>query len=154
MIDLKKMRDGFRGKPFKALIQHHVRKQDIVQIATAIEGEKMNLSPFEKKVGERLIDYFNILMLDRDFWRTDCAEVFTRYCWMANRALESGEADIGKCEAEYAASLLLKRAHFPETKEQDKLFSSFQLLVLNYAFMAHESKNFRKHAGIKKGLFS
>jgi len=152
-IELNELLLGLRGKPFSSLIQHHFRKQSMEQIALAIEGEKATLNPLEAKVAERIIDYFNILAYTQDFWRRDCADILEECCWLAARALEAGDPDVRLADAEYAATRLLGRFTFPDRRSHNKLFSIFQLLVLTYAYTAHEQKNFRKFAGIRRSIF-
>ncbi len=154
-IDLNELRDQFRGKPFSALIQHHLRKQSIEQVAMGIEGEKMTLSLREAKVAEQIIDYFNGFAYDKGFWRRDCASVLEECCWLVARDLEMGEQDVklsGREASIYFAAGLVGRVPFPHKEKHEKLFQFFQLLVLNYAFMAHESKNFRKFARIRRSF--
>jgi len=152
-VDLHELSERFRGKQFRELIQHHVRKQSIREIAFAIEGIKTTLGPLESKVCEKVTDYFNILALEQNFWRSDCAEILIRFCWLADRPLERGDENVKVDLSEYTAAVLLKTVSLPEKDKHGRLFSLFQLLVLNYAFMAHEQKKFRRFAGIRKGIF-
>jgi len=123
------------------------------QIAAGIEGAKLLLNPREAKVAEKVIDYFNIQAITREFWKRDCADVLLECYWLANNCLDQDTDEFTIQWAEYAAGLMLKTIEPPPEERHETLFHIFQAMVLNYAFMAHETKGFRKFAGIRRSFF-
>lgn len=130
-IDMNQFRTGVKGKPYKALIQHHLKKQNDNDRNLGILGT-IEMIPLEiHQALEDYIDRWNLRGYDKHFWITDCADVFD--------------------EMIQDARAVLQYSGMPE--EDEILFNFFQVVTLNFASMASEQPKLRKFAGIKKGLF-
>jgi len=136
-INLDEVKSGFRGKPYNALVQYHIKRQNTKQLATGIEGTKGMLpkellSPDMLNRFDEFFDRWNSRAYDAKFWREDCAEVFTQ---IINDAAE-----------------VLQQAGI--RPDDETLFNIFQTVTLSFALAASVQPKMRKFAGIKKGLFS
>lgn len=136
-INIDEVKSGFRGKPYNALVQYHIKRQNTKQLAMGIEGTKGMLpkgmlSPDIVSHFDEFFNRWNSKAYDASFWREDCAEVFTQII-------------------NDASNVLLQ----PKIKPDDEtLFNIFQIVTLSFALSASLQPKMRKFAGIKKGLFS
>jgi len=136
-INIDEVKSGFRGKPYNALVQYHIKRQNTKQLATGIEGTK-GMLPKEVLLPDMLnrfdefFDRWNSKAYDASFWREDCAEVFTHIM-------------------NDASNVLLQAKIKPD---DETLFNIFQIVTLSFALAASLQPKMRKFAGIKKGLFS
>lgn len=131
-IDIDEFKKGLVGKPYKSLIQYHIKKQNSQKIDNAIKGTISLLPNGMHNVAEIIIDFWNSRAQEKTFWERDCADVFDEVTWET-------------------AAIAEKRGL--ETNAE-ALFNVFQIVTLNFAFMASTQPNLRKFAGIKKGWFS
>ena len=130
-IDLAQLRQGFVGTKYCKLIQHHIRRQSLRDLEKGVAGT-LQLLPKSVLPGmEIAIDEWNETARYEGFWETDTAEVFDLMLETARR---------------------LFLVHNASATNED-LFNVFQVFVLTHAISASESRDIRKFAGIRKGLF-
>jgi len=136
-IDIEEVKSGFRGKSYNELVQYHIKRQNIRQLAAGIEGTKGMLP--KELLSSDMLNHFdeffnrwNHKAYDSSFWRGDCADVFTNII-------------------NDASNVLLQAKIKPDN---ETLFNIFQIVTLSFAFAASQQPKMRKFAGIKKGLFS
>ncbi len=130
-VNLEQLARQFTGAKYNKLVQQHIRKLGYDAIKKAVYASVLALDETEKKAAEVLIDEYNELGYNHDFWRADCAKVFSQTC-------------------ERFSQLLVAENHPVEDKMK---FNAFQLVTLNFAQMLLEQKAARKFAGIRKSLF-
>ena len=130
-VELKQLQKQFAGAKYNKLVQKHIRKLGYETIKKSVYATVCAFDDTERQAAEQLVDEYNELGYDRDFWRSDCAEVFSRIC------------------ARFT-ELVLATNHLVENKMK---INAFQLVTLNFAQMLLEQKAARKFAGIKKSLF-
>ncbi len=131
-IDLEELKSGFLGKPYKLLVQQHVKRGNAQFIMGAIDGTKRMLPPGATNHLVDFIDRWNRQAYDASFWMRDSAKVLSDVIEEARTSLS--EAGI--------------------TTDEETLFDVFQLVTLTFALNASLQPELRKFAGIKKGLFS
>ena len=122
-IDFDRFRAGLRGKPFKALIQHHIKRQNAQELASGIEGTRELLPPGIADYFDDYFDYWNIKLYDDRFWRVDCLVLFAN---MTNHAAE-----------------VLTQKCIPY--DEETLFNIFQLAVLSFSYATSLQPNIDKH---------
>lgn len=128
-VNLPALRQQLEGAEYRKLVQRHLRKLGR-QLGLSMVASVNGSTELERHVAEALIDEYNTMGYDQWFWRRDCGEVFEEICTRFEEGMtkEGGEADdSGK-------------------------FNMFQLITMNFAYMAREQKTLRKFAGIRKGL--
>ena len=130
-IDLKAFKEDISGKGYNKLVEYHVNKQSLKDIDKAQRGTILMLPSWFVPELESFIDEWNETGIYSDFWKNDCVVVFDH---IAQHATNIADA-LGK--------------HL----DDETLFNIFQVITLNFAYMAHQHKQLRKFAGIKKGLF-
>jgi hypothetical protein len=130
-IDLKEFLAGISGKPYNSFIEHHLRRQSDAERKEGLQWTIQQLPPWFIPSMEHLIDEWNETGRYSEFWKTDCAIVFNHI-------------------AEHAKNLTVITGG---VLDDDDLFNIFQVVTLNFAIMASESKEVRKFAGIRKGFF-
>ncbi len=127
-IDLAELERGFTGRPYSALIQHHLRSQEHDVRLTALKGH-MDLIPLalQSDMG-RLTDRWDARALEPEFWKSDCGEVLTAM-------------------VEDARGLYAPHGIAP-TDEQ--LFNVFNTLTLGFAAAADSKPEMRALMGIRE----
>jgi hypothetical protein len=90
-IDLEGFRAGVRGRPYKALIQHHLKKQNDVQRMTGLRGTLSMFPVALHKQVESYADRWKSRAYDKAFWQRDCADVFDEMIRDARSVLESAD---------------------------------------------------------------
>ena len=130
-VNLEQLAKQFTGAKYNKLVQQHIRKLGYDTVKKALYASMLALNETEKEAAEVLIDEYNELGYNRNFWRSDCAEVFSQIC-------------------ERFSQLLVARNQAVEDKMK---FNAFQLVTLNFAQMLLEQKAGRKFAGIRRSLF-
>jgi len=88
------------------------------------------LTSDEKIVAGKLIDTYNQRAYEKAFWQSDAGQMLASVSCDLNDAL------------------------FPQAAEPAGIFSIFQIITGNFAWMAYEQKSLRKFAGIKLGWLS
>ena len=133
---------GAASRPYRDLVQHHVRYQSKAQLLTASLGEVDLLPPALKPLAEQFIDLVNERILrDRIFWQTVT------------------------CQGAVDAIISLANEHFrislpvpadPKAMsgvDQELAFGIFQIATLTFAYNAVDQKPLREFMGIRKGIF-
>ncbi|MGH7828483.1 MAG: hypothetical protein ACREQ7_25290 [Candidatus Binatia bacterium] len=130
------------SRPYRDLVQHHVRHQSKAQLLAASVAEVDLLPPELKPLAERFIDLVNERILrDQVFWQTV------------------------PCQGAVDAIISLANEHFgislpvpadPKAMsgvEQELAFGIFQIATLTFAYNAVDQKALREFMGIRKGIF-
>jgi hypothetical protein len=122
-ISINQLIVDLKGKQFRHLVEHHMRRFRN-SLPAVITASMELLTPEEKTVAEAIVDEFNRRGYDRAFWRSDASSVLS------------------------AVSCDLNDAFFSAAADPAAIFSIFQIVTGNFAWMAYEQKNLRKFAGI------
>ena len=128
-VNLDRLEEQFRGTEFRELVQEHVRKTGNLEIA--IMGYLEPLHDHERKFRKLLIDDLTELAQSQTFWHSDTGSLF-------RSVREKLEAVLTGCGFEVDPRII---------------FAIFNIAVLGFAMSARDDKEFRKFAGIKKGIF-
>jgi len=134
--------EGAADKPYRKLIQHHMKKQSISKLQETIFGE-ISLLPEELQL--MVMDYIDEtnskLGYDQDFWKNaSCREAFKKIIEIA--------VDILPIQNQVST---IESAFKPEN--QELAFQLFQIPTINFAYSASTQKKQRKFMGIRKGFF-
>jgi len=124
-VDLRVLREGYRGKPFRELVEYHLRRMGQDQRTNAVLGTVELLSPSAKPLAEKFIDRWSIPAWDQEFWDTDTASVFNDIIEDARKVLIEAGATI----------------------DDDTLFNMFNVVVMNFACRAHDQPKVRELIG-------
>lgn len=130
-IDLEAFRSGLAGTQYRELVQHHVRRQSLQQLEMGVIGTVEMLPPALRPALETAVDEWNETARYEMLWESSTVEVF-------DRMLET-------------ARILLFGVGIEPTDHH--LFNICQVFILTHAVGASESRELRKFAGIKKGIF-
>lgn len=128
-------------RPYRELIQHHIRRQNAKQLMDASNGEAASLpDPIQPQVMS-FIDVLNErLMVSKEFWHhATCREAVDAILEIAN----------------YHFDLDFDLPMSPERMsglEQELAFGLFQIATLSFAYTAVEQQGAREFMGIRKGL--
>lgn len=139
---LSKFLDGAGDRPYKELVQAHIRKQSTSKLQQAVSWETSNLPKSISAQIESFIDAINErFAYDNDFWKeVTCLEAFTSFMLTAFEFLPINDR-IKSIEASF------------ESENQEIAFQIFQIATLSFAYSASTQKKQRKFMGIRKGLF-
>jgi hypothetical protein len=127
-ISIDQLIVDLKGKQFRHLVEAHMRRFRS-SLPAVITASMEFLTPEEKTIGEAIIDEFNHRGYDQAFWRSDASEILS------------------------SVSCDLNDAFFPAAADPAAIFSIFQIVTGNFAWMAYEQKKLRKFAGIRLGWF-
>lgn len=128
-INLEKIRLGFRGRPFYQLVEYHLQQQrNADEFKYAIIGTIKILPLSAHPLVEPFIDRWNNAASDKEFWRTDTSEVFSRIVDDARSVLQRADA----------------------VTDDETLFNMFQLVTLTYAHSASNEANMRQFIGMRE----
>lgn len=128
-ISIPTMIVDLRGKQYRHLVEAHMRKLGKglpVSMAAAVAL----FTPEERRAAEGIIDQFNAQGYQETVWLSDAGTILESISRRLNEALS------------------------PAPAEDAAVFNLFQLVTMNFAWMAHEQKALRKFIGIKRGWFS
>jgi len=128
-MDLEALQKQFRGSRFGNLILHHRRENDLQTTIAAVQGVTEQLPPTARPLVESWIDEMCPNSRSEQFWQQDCGEAFARITTAAAAKLRAAGVE-------------------PTT---DDLFNMFQIIVLNFAYVAHRSN--RSKAFIEMALW-
>jgi DNA primase large subunit len=139
---LSKFLDGAGDRPYKELVQAHIRKQSTSKLQQAVSWETSNLPKSISAQIESFIAAINErFAYDNDFWKeVTCLEAFTSFMLTAFEFLPINDR-IKSIEASF------------ESENQEIAFQIFQIATLSFAYSASTQKKQRKFMGIRKGLF-
>jgi hypothetical protein len=132
---------GSASRPYRELVQHHIRHQSKAQLLATSLAE-VDLLPRElKPLVERFIDLLNERILrDRVFWHTVLCQ-------------DAVDAIVSLANEHFGISLPVPVD--PKTMsgvEQELAFGMFQIATLTFAYNAVDQKALREFMGIRKGL--
>lgn len=128
-VELPALRRQFSGARYSTLIQEHVRKLGD-GIATSHAACLSAFTEVEWSVINQMTPEYQEKATEKSFWRRDCGEVFQEIC------SRFGE-------------LMREKGHATDDRIT---FNAFQALTINFARQAHESKELRIFAGIRKSF--
>ena len=140
---LSEFLDGAGDRPFRELVQAHIRRQPTAKLHQAVLWEVSNLPENIRPKIESYIDAINERFgYDQEFWaEVTCLEAFTSFMLTAYEFLPIGDR-IKSIESSF------------EDDNQAIAFGIFQISALRFAYSASTQKKQRKFMGIRKGLFS
>jgi len=140
---LSEFLDGAGDRPFRQLVQAHIRKQSTSKLHEAVLWEVSNLPKNIRPKIEFYIDAINERFgYDKRFWEeVTCLEAFTSFILTAFEFLPIGDR-IKSIESSF------------EAENQEIAFGIFQIATLSFAYSASTQKKQRKFMGIRKGLFT
>lgn len=126
-VDLSELRQGLRGKPYRELIKLHLDRESALELETATQQTILMLPDEVLDQVGAFIDKWNQRVFDAGFWSEDCAAVLDAitteaYVWIVPQSARLSDED---------------------------LFNIFQIVTLNYAFMAAKQANVRGLIGIR-----
>jgi len=130
-INLEEIRQGFRGRPFCKLVEHHLYRQKQDDRIRGIHGTVEMLPEEAKPLVESFIDRWNGRAYEKELWKRDTKSVFDEIIDDARRVLhESGI-----------------------TSDDEILFNMFNIIVLSYAYNAYDQPKMREFIGVNSGRF-
>lgn len=137
---LSEFMDSAADQPYRALIQHHIKKQSASELQEAVLGETSLLPDELQSLVINYIDEINsYLTYDREFWKeANCRQAFE---YIIKISIDLFKTKIKSIE----------EAHEP--KNQELSFPLFQIATLSIAYSASTQREQRKFMGIKKGIF-
>lgn len=139
---LSKFLNGAGDRPFRELVQAHIRKQSTAKLHQAVLWEISNLPENISAKIESYIDAINERFgYDNEFWKeVTCLEAFASFMLTAFEFLPISDR-IKSIESSF------------EAENQEIAFQIFQIVALSFAYSASTQKKQRKFMGIRKGLF-
>lgn len=139
---LSEFMEGAADRPYRELIQHHIRKQSTSKLQRSVLGEASLLPEELQPMVMDYIDETNSqLSHDHDFWaKANCREAFKKIIEIAIHFL-SIQKRIPTVES----------AFNPEN--QELAFQLFQIPTVSFAYSASTQKKQRKFMGIRKDIF-
>ncbi len=129
-------------RPYRELVQHHVRKQSTSQLMAGATGTVELLPKDAQRLTIEFIDALNEkLAHDERFWRhADVKTAFGKIIQIAIGFLPIWH-QIGSERDAY------------EERNHELAFNIFQVATLSFAYSASKTRAQRKFMGIRKGLF-
>lgn len=130
------------AKPYRQLVEHHIRRQSTDQISAGLRGEIELLPTSLQAYVETFIDVVNARIgYDRIFWSgASCREAAEAISDIASQVIPTENL-----LSAFESTLREGRA--------DLSFGIFQIATLNFAYSASFQPKQRKFMGIRKGLF-
>lgn len=139
---LSQFLDGAGDRPYRELVQTHIRKQSTSKLQQAVLWEISNLPKNISSKAEGFIDVINErFAYDKDFWKdVTCLDAFMSFMLTALEYLPINDR-INSIEASF------------EPDNQEIAFQIFQIATLSFAYSASMEKKQRPFMGIRKGIF-
>jgi len=129
-------------KPYRDLIQHHLKRQSTAQLQLGACGTVELLPDDAQKHIIEFIDAINERMAyDRRFWQH--ADVKTAFAFIIQEAIKTLDVD----------QWMSAERDAYRADNHELAFNLFQIATLSFAYSASMDKNQRKFMGIRKGLF-
>lgn len=120
--DIKALAAQFKGRKFGELVLLHMRQQPIPQLVNAMQGTLPNLRPEVQSVAMDIIDAANPLAGEKEFWADDCGQVLLFMATLIEKELQKHGL----------------------TAINDELLDLFNMIVLNFAYSAHQDSGLEK----------
>lgn len=129
-------------RPYRELVEHHVRKQTEKQLRDSGVWEVSQLPAGLRGLGSTFIDVVNErLAYDAQFWATaSCRDAYNRIIEIAVEVFDE-DALIASGDDPFWLD------------DQELAFSLFQIPTLTFAYSATSQRAMRKFMNIRKGLF-
>jgi len=139
---LSKFMKGAADKPYRELIQHHIKRQSTSELQYAVLGEQDRLPEELQKMVMDYIDMTNAqLGYNQLFWRhASCMQAFEMIIDIAIKFFPIRH-QIPTIESAF------------EPENQELAFQLFQIPTLSFAYSASTQRAQRKFMGIRKGIF-
>jgi len=130
-INIEVVRQGFHGRPFYKLVEHHLIRQKQDEISLGIQGTVEMLPEKAKPLAEKFIDRCNERFYNKELWQMDTAAVF-------NEIIEDARGVLSEAGISF---------------DEDVLFNMFNIVVMSYAYNTYDQPKLRKFIGIRSGKF-
>lgn len=163
-VNLPEFIQRIRGSRYKELVEHHVKRQDTVNLLKATTGT-ISLLPEDLQnlpMWEKFIDHMNkfipLKIQDYTLWDMDCADAFCFILKEANSYMNIKNHILSDKLISYfdlpeeIMSIQLSGNRFLE-EDEELLFNIFQVVTLGYAYNASGNRQIRKFMGVRKGFF-
>jgi hypothetical protein len=139
---LKEFLNGAGEKPYRELVQHHIKRTGTRELQKAVLDETGLLPQDLQEFAITYIDATNSRFgCDRLFWTTaTCREAFEAIIDVAIATLPMSDRFVSVAEA-------------LEEKNHVLAFQLFQISTLSFAYSASIQRKQRQFMGIRKGLF-
>lgn len=121
-VNLAELRAQFKGTQFCQLVQHHLRQQSQDQRIQSIQGTAALLPDAARGLVEGFIDRWNARAYDQEFCQRDTASVFDEIIDDARSILRP----LGLAT------------------DDEAVFNFFNIVVLSYAYSAHDQPKMRR----------
>jgi hypothetical protein len=133
---------GAGDRPYRDLIQHHIKRLSTIKLQQAVLGEASQLPRKLQPLIMNYIDETNSqLSYDQKFWMSaSCRQAFEELMEIALDLLPI-----------HHRIYSIEDAFEPEN--QELAFQLFQIPTLSFAYSASTQKKQRKFMGIRKGMF-
>lgn len=126
-INLKEIQVGYQGTPFYKLVKHHLSRQNQEERIQGLQGIIEILPDNAKSLVNQFIDRWNTRAYEKDFWQMDTSSVFNEIIMDARSVFSASRIPFN----------------------DNALFNMFNIIVLNYAYNAHDQPKMRKHIGMR-----
>lgn len=139
---LSEFMEGAADRPYRELIQHHIKKQSTSKLQQAGVGEASLLPEELQPMVMDYIDETNSqLSYDQNFWtNATCRYAFEEIMEIAINFLPI-QNRISTIESAF------------KPENQELAFQLFQIPTISFAYSASTQKKQRKFMGIRKGIF-
>ena len=129
-------------RPYRELVEHHVRRQTEKQLRESGVWEVSRLPVGMRALGSTFIDVVNErLAYDAEFWATaSCRDAYKRIMGIAIEVFDH-DALISSGDDPFWLD------------DQELAFGLFQIPTLTFAYSAISQRSMRKFRNIRKGLF-
>jgi hypothetical protein len=132
---------GAGDRPYRELIQHHLRKQSTKRLQEGVLGE---ISLLPKGLQSLMMDYIDVtnnrFSYDKNFWsKANCRQAFEQIITTAIDFLPIKDR-ISTIQAAF------------KPENQEIAFQLFQIPTLSFAYSASTQRAQRKFMGIRKGI--
>ena len=133
---------GAGQKPYRKLVEHHLRRTSVPNLQKAALSEADRLP---QPVRPFVMDYIDAtnrqLAYNQEFWsRVTCREAFEAIIEIAVESLPIGDEVASVNEA-------------LEPSNHELTFGLFQICTLSFAYSASTQRKQRKFMGVRKGIF-
>ena len=139
---LSEFMEGAADRPYRELIQHHIKKQSTSKLQQAVVGEASLLPEELQPMVMDYIDETNSqLFYDQDFWtNASCRHAFEEIMEIAINFLPI-QNQISTIESAF------------KPENQELAFQLFQIATISFAYSASTQRKQRKFMGIRKCIF-
>jgi hypothetical protein len=163
-VYLEEFLKRIRGSKYKELVEHHVKRQDTINLLKATTGtisllpDGLQKLPMWESFVDHMNKYIPLKMQGYTLWDMDCTDAFCFIIKEADNYLDLKKYILSDKIKSYFTlpeelySSQLSISQFCK-EDEELLFNIFQVITLGYAYNASGSRKIRKFMGIKKGFF-